>query len=291
MKKHLALLVFVMFIANAVKSQHILPVSLLSKPDSLDVAIFGEFTFDGSTVSERTWSTTGQSGFVVHSKPRKFAQDLKFTQIIVDFNPIIIGWDPFNWNTLIKHSVDSFYVQKMPFAGDCFLHIGLKRNFLKGQYMTGGKQKYLHSYFADFYWRPYNIEKNNENYRFQTVNLSTGYQFGYLQKEIPVIGVLLISTSLQLNYMYINESDNYLNSYKEITEQYYNGNNYAGCGFKMLAQTKTLNMYAEMRQYWAIDNNYSGNTFTKNPTLIVGAFYNMNFYTRKSEKTQEIKYQ
>jgi len=291
MKKCFQLLVFVVFTANAIQAQHILPVTLLSNSDSLDVAIFGEFSFDGSTETSKTWSTTGQSGFVVHSKPRKFGQDLKFSQIIVDFNPIIVGWDPFSWKGLGKNSVDSFYVEKMPYSRDCFLHIGLKRNFIKGQYMTGGKQKYLHSYFADFYWRPYNIEKNNENYRFQTVNISTGYQFGYLQKEIPVIGVLLFATSLQLNYMYINESDNYLNSYKEITEQNYNGNNYFGTGFKLLAQTKTLNIYAEVRQYWSLDKTYSGNTFTKNPTLIVGAFYNLNFYTRKSQKKREPKYE
>ncbi|MCA0428174.1 MAG: hypothetical protein LCH37_12125 [Bacteroidetes bacterium] len=187
--------------AVTVSAQHVLPVSLFNNPDSVDVAIFGEFKFDGSTVSEKTWTSGGQAGFTVHTKPKREGLDLRFTQIIVDFNPIIIGWDPFNWNTLIQQSVDSFYVQKMPFSGDAFLHMGVKRNLLRSHLLNRERQKYLHSTFADFYWRPYNISKDGVNYRFQTVNLSTGYQFGYLQRELPVLGALLFTSSLQLNYI------------------------------------------------------------------------------------------
>jgi len=89
------------------------------------------------------------------------------------------------------------------------------------------------------------------------------------------------------DYIYINESDNFLNSYRSVVGKYFNGNNYLGTGAKIMAQTKTLNIYAEIRQYWAMDKNFASNTFTQNPTLIVGAFYNLNFYTRKSKLIQD----
>ena len=158
MKKFIIFLVLIT-ISSCLKAQSISSVRLLNEADSIDIAMRVGASINTTTASKRTSSSTGQGGFVIHTKARKFGGDLRFTQILVDFNTIIIGFDPWNFNALIKQSADSFYTQKMPYSEDCLLHIGLKRNFIKGQFMTEGKQKYVHSLFADLYWRPYFIER------------------------------------------------------------------------------------------------------------------------------------
>jgi hypothetical protein len=184
--------------------QYVIPLSFIANPDSSDIALFGNFSFDGSTASPKTAVVSGQSGFVINSKVRRKDLAKKNSQITLNFNPIIVGMNPFNWNNIVKQPVDSFYFDRLPYAEDGLLHIGVRLNSWKKQLRTGGLQQYINTLFADLYWRPYIIEYNNNEYRFQVINLNSGYQMAYLQKEIPVIGNFLLSLSPQLNYMYIN---------------------------------------------------------------------------------------
>ncbi len=280
-----------MFLCLLIKAQHIQSALLISNADSIEVAIPASVSAEASPTTCKTGSTSGITGFIVNTKPRKYGQDLRFTQFDVNIKSIILNFSPFSWNAIIKQSVDSFLVQRLPFEADAFLHVGVKRYFIRGQHQTDQKQKYVQNLFADMYWRPYLIGMKDADFRFQTLNLSTGYQCGYMQKDVPVLGLFYIAPSVQLNYLYVSESEQYLNSYKAIAQGYYNGNNYLGTGIKLTAQTQFINIYTEIRQYWALDKEYFGNKFTTNPTLLVGAFVNGNLYTKKRASHRKINYQ
>jgi hypothetical protein len=221
---------------------------------------------------------------VVNSTPHKRGANLSVTQFLVTFNPIIVGWDPFNWNTLISYSVDSFYVYKLPYSEDCLLHLGMKRNYYSKDFLSNNSQYFFNGFFIDMYYRPYKIDKENIQYMFQTFNIQSGYQFSFIKKNLPILGTFLWGFSLQFDYMNINESENSLNSFSAIVGlDKYLGTNYLGAGAKFIVQMKNLNIYIEGRQYYAINENFYGAKFTHNPIILVGANISANFIKRKSK--------
>ncbi len=289
MKDKLKCLCFFLFTlyCSITHAQHVIPLSIIAEPDSAEIAIFGNFSFDGSFVSAKTSVLSGKSGFVINTKERRglYSSRIKNTNIILDFNPIIVGMNPFNWNNIIKQPIDSFYVQRLPYAEDAFLHLGIRSNSRKKQLRTDGKQFNISGLFADLYWRPYILKSKEIEYRFQVININTGYQWAYLQKDIDVIGNVMLSISPQFNYMYINESDDFLSSFEAIAGKRFKGHQFAGTGLKAMLQTNYLNFAFELRHYWALEGEYQGKTFTQNPSLLVSAFYTPKFYTRKRKVT------
>ncbi len=276
-------------ISIATYSQHFVPLKLSITPDEVNMAFYGGLSMDkgsGQKLSS-SLSNTSQTGFIVNALYRKRGKSQKFHQFLVDFNPIIVGWDPFALNKIVKQPVDSFSVNKLPFSEDALLHIGWQGNSLSRIFGTRNKNEYqLFRLFADMYYRPYNIEKNNLDYRFSTFNVSLGTQYSYVKKEVPTIGGFLIGFSLQLNFLLNNESDAYQRSFKEVMGANYSGKNYVGPGAKLIVQTNYLNIYVEGRQYYAIDEGYEDKKFTNEPIILVGAFANIE-WTSKKNKTPE----
>ena len=285
--KKTVIIIFVVMLSIVTYSQHFVPLKLSITPDELNMAFYGGLSLDkgsGEKFSSSISNTT-QTGFIVNALYKKRGKSERFHQFLIDFNPIIVGWDPFSWNKIIKQPVDSFSVNKLPFSEDALLHIGWQINSLSRIFGTRNKNEYqLFRVFGDMYYRPYNIEKNNLAYRFSTFNVSLGTQYSYVKKEVPVIGGFLIGFSLQFNLLLNNEVDAYQQSFKEVMGEKYSGKNFIGPGAKIIVQTNYLNIYVEGRQYYAIDARFEGQKLTSEPIILVGAFANLQWTSKKNKK-------
>ncbi len=283
MKKIFLLITLTILVFNLF-SQHFIPLKLAIYPNDFNMSYYGGLSLDKGSGSEFTSSisNTTQTGFVVNAFHRKRQAD-KFHQFIIDFNPVIVNWQPFTWNKVVKQPVDSFSVAKLPFAEDAFLHIGWHANSLRRIYGTKSRDEYLFSkFFGEMYYRPHNIEKDNQMYRFSVFNVNLGTQFSYVKKNIPTIGNFLIGLSLQMNFMLTNESDEYSGSLASLVSQSkYAGKNYWGPGAKIIVQLNHLNIYVEGRQYWGLDDGYYEKKLSQEPIILVGAFTNIQWYSKK----------
>ena len=84
--------------------------------------------------------------------------------------------------------------------------------------------------------------------------------------------------------MLTNETDNHLGDLKKAMGNSYYGKQYMGPGAKISVQTNNLNIYVEGRQFYSLDNAYSGQKFTQDPIILVGAFGNIK-WTKKKKST------
>ena len=266
--------------------QHFIPVDLLVEAKDINVSIYGGLSMDAGNGADlvKSLSNTGQTGFIVNALYRRNGGNNgsveTFHQFLIDINPLIINWDPFTWNKLVKQPVDSFSVYKMPFQEDAMLHIGWHKNWL-GKFYRGGKNQLQNTMlFGEMYFRPYNITKDNNNYRFSVFNVSTGVQYAYVKKEVPVLGNFLIGFTLQMNFMLTNESDAYAGSMQAVMGNSYAGRQYWGPGAKIVVQTNNLNIYVEGRQYYSIDTKQK---FTNEPIILVGASGNLKWKKYKNK--------
>lgn len=294
MKKSLNLLIVILLITKFASAQHFIPVDLLTNARNVNVAIYGGLSLDAGNGAEliKSLSNTGQTGFVVNALFRTLSgrngSTETFHQFIVDLNPLIINWDPFTWNKLVKQPVDSFSVNKLPFQEDALLHIGWHKNYLSKFYAGGKNQLQNTMIFGEMYFRPYNIKMQDSienNYRFSVFNVNTGVQYSYLKKEVPVLGNFLIGLALQMNFMLTNESDAYLGSMSALMGSSYQGRQYWGPGAKIVVQTNNLNIYVEGREYYSFD---TGNKFTQEPIILVGASGNLKFKKYKNKKSTNV---
>ncbi len=279
--KKLFLVIIVFFVALTLKAQHFIPLKLSISPDEFTMAAYGGFSLDkgGEPDFLQSLSSSGQTGFVVNAMFRE-RRSLSYSQFMLDVNPILINWDPFTWNKLIKQPVDSFYVVKLPFAEDAFLHIGWHYNILTQMHRVASETEYtLKKTFIELYYRPYSlINQQDINYRFSVFNVSTGVQFGYVRKDVPTLGNFLIALSGQLNFMAVNEQDSYLHNFTALTG--YTDKNFWGPGMKLSVQTNFLNIYIEGRQYYGTT---TGAKFTQDATILVGAFGNFSWLMKKDQ--------
>ncbi len=286
MKKTLLTLVILSLSFFMVNAQHFVPLKLSISPDEFAMAGYGGFSMDKGNAPSfmEGMSNSAQSGFIVNGLYLKRGSSIRqmYSQFLVDVNPIIINWDPFTWNKFISHPVDSvFNVNKMPFNEYSLLHIGWHENILNKIRRTQNKDEYtLTRFFADIYFSPYSVDRKLDsstvNYRFSVYNISTGAQFAYVQKEVPVLGNFLIGFSAQLNFMLVNEQDANLNNFTTLTG--YGDKQFWGPGGKLTVQTNYLNIYIEGRQYYGM---HTGEKFTSDPIILVGAFGNIHFLTHK----------
>ena len=275
------------FVSEKTIGQHFVPLKLSISPDEFNMAAYGGLSLDRGNEPGflKSLSNTGQTGFIVNAMYTKKGGE-RFSQFMLDINPIIIDWDPFTWNKLVSQPVDSFYVDKLPYAEDAFLHIGWHYNRLNRIRGTRIRTEFTAmKIFTDFYFRPYSIDKNSQNFRFATYNISSGFQFAYVKKEVPLLGNYLIGASISANAMLINEPPNYDNSFAALMNNQFTDKNVIGPGFKLTVQTNYLNIYVDMRQYYGLD---TGDKFTKMPLVLVGAFGNLHWISKKN-KTNTIE--
>ena len=300
MKKTFFILALSLFI-NYSFAQHFIPIKLMFAKD-YSAALYGGLSLDKGNGDEffKSLSNTGNTGFVVNAlyKKRggKNGARETFTQFLVDFNPVIIGWDPFKYK-LAEQSIDSFEIYKMPFSENALLHIGWHRNYL-GRFREGPKDQLQHvRLFGDLYYRPYNIiDKDNNSYRFSVFNINLGTQYSYIKKDVPNLGTFLIGVSAQLNFMLTNEFDaiGSAGALSTLMGASSTGKNFMGPGGKIIVQINYLNIYIEGRQYYCIDNNHTGEKFTQEPIILVGAFTNLRWLKKKKTTgavEEEIKYE
>lgn len=285
MKKLLISIFVLTFSFNISFSQHFVPLKLSVSPDLFSMAGYGGFSVDKGNAADfmAGLSNTAQSGFIVNALYRNRGSITQsYSQFMIDINPIIVNWDPFTWNKLITHPIDSvFNVTKMPFTEDAMLHIGWQENILKRIRRTNIDQEYtLTKFFTEFYFAPYSINRLSDsiqtNYRFSNFNISTGAQFSYVKKDVPILGNFLIGLSAQFNFMLVNEQDANQHNFTSLTG--YNEKLFWGPGGKLIVQTNYLNIYVEGRQYYGIQK---GEKFSQDPIFLVGAFGNIHFLSHK----------
>lgn len=290
MKKLLAISILFSFVISTY-AQHFVPVDILVDAKDVSISVYGGFSIDAGNGDEliKTLSNSGQSGFIVNALYRQSLASTglkyQFHQFLVDINPIIINWDPFTWNKLLKQPVDSFNVNKMPFGEDAFLHIGWHYNIFLPPFFGSEKNQQMHyRIFSELYWRPYNIQKTTDqvptDYRFQAFNFTVGGQISFVKKQVPILGNFLIGMAAQFNYMGVNESDAYLGSLNALMPN--KGKNFIGPGAKIMVQADFLNIYIEGRQYYGIDKDYTGVKFTQEPIILVGASANLKWSKKKN---------
>ena len=299
MKKILTVLVAIILIAKVGYSQHFIPVDLIVEARDINVSIYGGLSLDGGSGGDikKSLSNTGQTGFIVNALYKvnsgRNGSTETFHQFIIDINPIIIDWDPFSLNDLVKQPVDTFSLSKMPFSENSLLHIGWHKNYL-GKFYRGGKNQLQNvMFFGEMYYRPYSMYSEDasgnltNNYRFSVFNVNLGSQYSYIKKDVPVLGNFLIGFSLQMNFMLTNEPAGYPKSVETVMGSNYNGKQYMGPGAKIVVQTNGLNIYVEGRQFYGIDSQYSGNKLTNDPIVLVGAFGNIKWkkYKNKTGKS------
>jgi hypothetical protein len=299
MKKISTLLLGLMLLAQVAFNQHFVPVDLVTDVKNISVSIYGGLSVDASSDNLlNSLSNTGQTGFIVNALYKVGTGGTEtFHQFIVDLNPIIVNWNPFTWNKLVKQPVDSFSVYKMPFQEDAILHIGWHKNYTSKFYRGGKNQLQNLMFFGEMYVTPYNVyhvdDMNIEqNYTFSVFNFSVGSQFSYIKKEVPTLGNFLIGASIQMNFMLTNSDDQNTNSLKrllELSNTPYYGKYYMGPGGKIVVQTNFMNIYVEARQYFSIDNGFNGGNdmgakFTQEPMVLVGAFGNLKWSKKKNPK-------
>lgn len=289
MKKIFLSIFFVAAFIFFAKAQHIVPVEVSTNPSEVEIAIFGAATADGGASSfKESFTSKGDFGFALNALVRKdegkWGKKITYKQFIVNLNPVIIDWNSFDINLLVKDSMDQFNVQRMPFAEDCFLHIGFRSNSIAKIKQGGTDQFNLYSLWADLFYRPYAFESQlnpGTSLSFQTFNFNFGYQYNFFKTNIPVIETFMIGLSPQICYMGVNEAEAAQGSFAELYgDNQYNGQNYIGGGGKLIVQTKNLNIFIDGRQYVSVDADYSGKKFMTEPTIMVGVYGNVNFYTK-----------
>ncbi len=147
MKKISIIILGILLFTKFSNGQHFVPVDLLTEAKDINVSIYGGFSFDGSNGKSfvKNLSSTAQSGFIVNAlyrtnSSRNNGSTASFHQFLVDINPIIVDWDPFTWNKLVKQPFESFSVYKMAFQEDAVLHIGWHKNSL-GKFYRGGRDQ------------------------------------------------------------------------------------------------------------------------------------------------------
>ncbi len=287
MKKIFTLLLGILLFAKIGYNQHFIPVDLIVEARDINISVYGGFSLDGSNgagLIDNLTSTT-QSGFIVNAlykvNSERNGSTETFHQFIIDINPVIIDWDPFTWNKLIKQPVENFNINKMPFQEDAVLHIGWHKNWL-GKFYRGGQDQLQNTLlFGEMYFTPYNVyTSDSTTLRFSVFNVNLGTQYSYVKKEVPVLGNFLIGAALQMNFMLTNESDQYQGSMQTLLGTSYKGRQYWGPGAKIVVQTNNLNIYVEGRQYYSIED---GTKFTKEPIILVGAFGNIKWKKYRNE--------
>jgi len=197
--------------------QHIIPVEISTDPENIEIAVFGAGTVDGGSAAfVESFSSKADFGFVLNTSIRRASGKngvaITSKQFIVNINPVIIDWNSLDINTVSKTSIDEFSVQRMPFAEDCFLHIGLRSNRIAKVKGGGalGDQKVLHSLWADMSWRPYTFQSQYDSVgvlAFQVFNVTAGYQYNFFKTNVPTIETFMIGFSPQLCFMGINEAE------------------------------------------------------------------------------------
>jgi len=305
--KKIAFITIILMISNVVNAQQILPAVYTMDPTRLDTAWYFHTALSADFSGSKDVLTNGLPAGTVVSFGHRYRDRSKPESnflINIDFNPIIIGWSPFKWTNLAKVKVDTFFLNKLPFAENCVLHFGFRYNQLRrvNQMVANSRyQRWLFSLFGESYFSPYNIDKENINYKFTVVNTSAGFQIGYFDKSIPY----LIALSFHYDCMFVNETDQYYYSFRNtIGSDIYKGRNFQGGGMKFLAQfpgflkSKSknkdfINLYVEMRQYFAMDNLYKNDKLTKLPILLFGGYYDIAWNVGKKNlsetKIKEIK--
>jgi len=276
--------------------QHIIPVEISTDPENIEIAVFGAGTVDGGSAAfVESFSSKADFGFVLNTSIRRASGKngvaITSKQFIVNINPVIIDWNSLDINTVSKTSIDEFSVQRMPFAEDCFLHIGLRSNRIAKVKGGGalGDQKVLHSLWADMSWRPYTFQSQYDSVgvlAFQVFNVTAGYQYNFFKTNVPTIETFMIGFSPQLCFMGINEAEANQGNLAEVYgytdgKSRYHGQNFMGFGGKLTVQVKHLNIFVEGRQYFGVDAGYEGDKFSSEAQFIVGAFANLKFYTKK----------
>ena len=279
MKKAVFVFLTTLFIVSLANAQHFIPLKLMIYPDSLSMAFYGSLSMDRTNGKGLAgMSSTGQTGFVVNALYSRMGPMKTYHQFMVDFNPLLVNWDPFTWNKLLGQPIDSFVVYRVPYAEDALLHIGWRYNFLSKIYgkQTTGEFSFFNA-FADIYYRPYKIVGDSSfEFRFSAVNINTGLQYSYVQQNVPVLGNFLIGVSAQLNMLVINEPDNNLHDFTTITK--YHDKAFIGPGAKLIVQTNALNIYMELRQYWGMT---TGEKFTQDAALLVGILGNLQWTSKR----------
>ncbi len=290
MKKILSLLLGLLLIAKIGYNQHFIPVDLIVDARDISVALYGGFSLDGANGAGLidNLSSTTESGFIVNALYKvnsgRNGSNETFHQFIIDINPVIIDWDPFTWNKLIKQPSENFSVYKMPYQEESVLHIGWHKNWL-GKFFRGGQDQLQHTMlFGEMYFTPYNIYQtvNNveENYRFSVFNVTLGTQYSFIKKEVPTLKNFLIGAAFQMNFMLTNESDQYSGSMQAVMGNAYAGRQYWGPGAKIVVQTNALNIYVEGRQYYSFETTEK---FTNEPIILVGAFGNIKWKRQSND--------
>ena len=281
----LSLILIVAFLVG--KAQHIVPVEISTDPKNIEIAIFGAATADGGTAGFlESLNSKGDVGFVlnalVRSKTGKYGVNINSKQFIVNFNPVIMDWSSMDLSGITKTSIDSFSVQRMPFAEDCLLHIGFRNNTIAKLERGGPDQRQMFSMWVDLFYRPYSFEKADGNsFGFQTFNILAGYQYSFFKTNVPVIQTFLIGLSPQICFMGVNEAQADQDALRQVYGyQKYAGQNFLGFGAKLTVQVKHFNIFIDGRQYVALDSKYAGQKFSSEPNIVVGAFMNLNFYTK-----------
>jgi len=298
MKKISTLFLGLMLLAQVAFNQHFVPVDLVTDVKNISVSLYGGLSLDATNGDAllNSLSNTGQTGFIVNALYKVGDGGTEtFHQFIIDLNPIILNWNPFTWNKLIKQPVDSFSVYKMPFQEDAILHVGWHKHYTSKFYRGGKNQLQNVMLFGEMYITPYNIYPNDtatfeNSYAFSVFNISLGSQYSFIKKEVPTLGNFLIGVALQMNFMLTNSDDQHLNSLENLliaSGHNYYGKYYMGPGAKLVVQTNFLNIYVEGRQYFGIDNGYSngdfmGAKFTQEPMILVGAFGNVKWKKKKN---------
>jgi hypothetical protein len=279
------------------KAQYIVPVEISTDPQNVEIAIFGAATVDGGTASFlESFSSKGDIGFVINALVRRkegsWGVKKTYKQFIVNLNPVIIDWSSFDLNTITKTSIDSFSTQRMPFAEDCLLQIGVRHNSIAKLKQGGPDQFLMHSFWVDLFYRPYSfasIINPGTNLGFQTFNVMAGYQYNFFKTNVPVVETFLFGLSPQICFMGVNEGQYDQNALKEVygTINKYAGQNFMGFGAKLTVQIKHLNIFIDGRQYFAVDKQYTGMKFSEEPIIVVGAFGNLKFYTKAPNGTSD----
>jgi len=279
-------------------SQHIIPVEISADPENIEIAVFGAGTIDGGSAAFlESFSSKADIGFVVNALVKrastKKGSGISYKQFIVNLNPVIIDWNSLDINTVTKTSIDSFKVQRMPFAEDCFLHIGFRSNKISKATVGGGgtlaDQKILTSLWIDVAWRPYSFASvliPGKTLSFQTFNILAGYQYNFFKNNVPTIETFMIGVSPQICFMGVNEDQTSQGNLQEVYGynngvSRYHGQNFLGFGGKLTVQIKHLNIFIEGRQYFGMDAGYAGQKFSSEAQMVVGAFGNLKFYTKK----------
>ncbi len=286
MRRLSIIILSILLISKLSNAQHFVPVDLVTEAKDINVSIYGGFSFDGANGAgfADNLSSTTQSGFIVNALHRinsgRNGTRASFHQFLIDINPIIVDWNPFTWNKLVKQPIESFNVYKMPFQEDAVLHIGWHKNTLSKYYRGGKDQLQQVLFFGEMYFTPYNVTDSANTYKFSLFNVNIGSQYAYIKKNVPVLGNFLVGASLQMNFMLTNETNNYLGSMQKLMQSSFHGKQYMGPGAKIVVQTNNLNIYVEGRQYYSLDN---GQKFTKDPIILVGAFGSIKWKKYKNK--------